>query len=103
MAQVWPAARTEAWRKLDWRKLAGLVEEHAREGDAIVATNDWTDRCLLYYLGSTSIALEPAGLSVVTLTADWPVRQASDQPAMAQGVRILTAAVSWTTPQCFRR
>ena len=37
----WPSARTEPYRKLNWRVIAATIHEHAHARDAVVTTNDW--------------------------------------------------------------
>jgi mannosyltransferase len=49
-ADTWPAARREAFEKLDWRDIARTLEQHVRPGDAIVTAEQWSDVCLRYYL-----------------------------------------------------
>ncbi|MEA2164350.1 MAG: hypothetical protein QOK37_2477 [Thermoanaerobaculia bacterium] len=46
----WPAARTEPYRKLNWRVIAATIHEHAHARDAVVTTNDWSYVCLDFYL-----------------------------------------------------
>ncbi len=46
----WPSARTEPYRKLNWRVIAATIHEHAHARDAVVTTNDWSYVCLDFYL-----------------------------------------------------
>lgn len=46
----WPSARTEPYRKLNWRAIAATIHEHAHQRDAVVTTNDWSYVCLDFYL-----------------------------------------------------
>ena len=46
----WPAARTEPYRKLNWRVIAATIHEHAHARDAVLTTNDWSYVCLDFYL-----------------------------------------------------
>jgi hypothetical protein len=46
----WASARTEPYRKLNWRAIAATVYEHAHQRDAVVTTNDWSYVCLDFYL-----------------------------------------------------
>ena len=46
----WPSARTEPYRKLNWRVIAATIHEHAHARDAVVTTNDWSYVCLNFYL-----------------------------------------------------
>jgi hypothetical protein len=48
-----PAARTEPFRKLDWRGIAASLRENARPGDAVLAAEPWSEVSLRYYLGNT--------------------------------------------------
>jgi hypothetical protein len=48
--QAWPAVRTEAWQKLDWRAIADKLVRYARPGDVIVAGEQWSEAGLRYYL-----------------------------------------------------
>ena len=49
--QTWPAARTEAFRKLDWRGIAAVLRQHVRPGDIILTAEPWSELSLRYYLG----------------------------------------------------
>jgi len=46
----WPAARTEPYRKLNWRVIAATIHEHAHVHDTVLTTNDWSYVCLDFYL-----------------------------------------------------
>jgi hypothetical protein len=46
----WPSARTEPYRKLNWRVIATTIHEHAHARDAVITTNDWSYVCLDFYL-----------------------------------------------------
>ncbi|HXH37902.1 MAG TPA: DUF4214 domain-containing protein, partial [Thermoanaerobaculia bacterium] len=46
----WSSARTEPYRKLNWRVIAATIHEHAHARDAVVTTNDWSYVCLNFYL-----------------------------------------------------
>jgi mannosyltransferase len=46
----WPAARTEPYRKLNWRVIAATIHEHAHARDNVLTTNDWSYVCLDFYL-----------------------------------------------------
>ncbi len=48
-----PAARTEPFRKLDWRAIAQTLRENAKHGDTVIAAEDWSEVSLRYYLGDT--------------------------------------------------
>jgi mannosyltransferase len=49
--QTWPNARTEAFRKLDWRGIAAVLRQHVRPGDIILTAEPWSELSLRYYLG----------------------------------------------------
>ncbi|HEV7764495.1 MAG TPA: glycosyltransferase family 39 protein [Thermoanaerobaculia bacterium] len=49
--QVWPAARTEAYQKLDWRAIAESLRRHVRADDVILTAEHWSEVSLRYYLG----------------------------------------------------
>lgn len=49
-AAMWPAARTESYRKLDWRTIAAVIWRHAAPGDTVLTTNGWTVTSLEFYL-----------------------------------------------------
>jgi uncharacterized membrane protein len=46
----WSAARTEPYRKLNWRVIAATIHEHAHAHDTVLTTNDWSYVCLDFYL-----------------------------------------------------
>lgn len=46
----WTAARTEPYRKLNWRVIAATIHEHAHARDTVLTTNDWSHVCLDFYL-----------------------------------------------------
>jgi mannosyltransferase len=50
-AQAWSSARTEPFRKLDWRGVAESLRRHVRPGDVILTAEHWSDVSLRYYLG----------------------------------------------------
>jgi mannosyltransferase len=58
--QVLQAARSEAFRKLDWRRIAQALWSHARPGDYLVTAEPWSDVALRYYLGRLPQRLEIA-------------------------------------------
>jgi hypothetical protein len=47
-----PAARTEPFRKLDWRAIAATLRENAKPGDVVLAAEEWSEVSLRYYLGN---------------------------------------------------
>ncbi|HEX8255500.1 MAG TPA: hypothetical protein VF846_20335 [Thermoanaerobaculia bacterium] len=49
-AQLWRPARTEPFRKLDWRAIAAVLAEHARPEDIVLTAEPWSDVSLRYYL-----------------------------------------------------
>jgi hypothetical protein len=49
-AKALPAARTEPYRKLNWRLIASTVWQHAAPGDIVVAASDWSAISLGFYL-----------------------------------------------------
>jgi hypothetical protein len=46
----WTALRSEPLRKLDWRAIAQTIHAHAKSGDIVLATNEWSAACLRFYL-----------------------------------------------------
>jgi mannosyltransferase len=50
-AQGWSSARTEPFRKLDWRGIAASLRSHVHPGDVILAAEPWSEVSLRYYLG----------------------------------------------------
>jgi hypothetical protein len=46
----WASARTEPYRKLNWRVIAATIQGHAHAHDAVMTTNDWSYVCLDFYL-----------------------------------------------------
>jgi mannosyltransferase len=52
--QGWTAARSEAFRKLDWRAIAQTLQKHVRRGDVILAAEEWSEVSLRYYLGEAA-------------------------------------------------
>src|SRR5207244_6709231 len=48
--QAWPALRTEAWQKIDWRAIADKLAQYARPGDVVIAGEQWSEAGLRYYL-----------------------------------------------------
>jgi len=48
--EMWPAAREESYRKLDWRVIASTIWHHAAPGDTVLTANTWTDVSLDFYL-----------------------------------------------------
>jgi hypothetical protein len=48
--QLWPAARTEPFLKLDWRAVAAMIVKHAQPGDVVMPAEAWSDVSLRYYL-----------------------------------------------------
>jgi hypothetical protein len=59
---VWRAARTEAFAKVDWRAVARVLERHVRPGDAIVAAEPWADVSIRYYLRHLPPSARIAGI-----------------------------------------
>jgi len=45
-----PAARTEPYRKPDWRRAAEALAALDQEGEAVLTADDWTSICLGFYL-----------------------------------------------------
>ena len=50
MWQAWPALRTEAWQKIDWRTIADKLAQYAQPGDIVIAGEQWSEAGLRYYL-----------------------------------------------------
>lgn len=50
VTQGWTSARTEAFRKLDWRGIAATIAHYARPNDIILAAEPWTEVSLRHYL-----------------------------------------------------
>lgn len=48
--EAWPAAREEAFRKLDWRGIAAAIARHAKPGELVIAAEPWSEISLRYYL-----------------------------------------------------
>jgi hypothetical protein len=38
--QTWPACRTEAWQKLNWRVIAQRIAQYAKPGDVVIAAGN---------------------------------------------------------------
>lgn len=51
--QMWPAARTESFRKLNWKEIALSIRAQAKPQDVVLAAEPWSDIALRYYLGDT--------------------------------------------------
>ncbi|MEO8034332.1 MAG: glycosyltransferase family 39 protein [Acidobacteriota bacterium] len=66
-ADTWGAARTEAFRKLDWRSIAATLEQHVRSGDVIIAAEPWSEVCLRYYMRSLPNGVRLIGVDSVTV------------------------------------
>jgi mannosyltransferase len=49
-AQTWPATRSEAYQKLDWRSVARTIWNYSRAGDAVVTAEPWSEVSLGHYL-----------------------------------------------------
>ncbi|HEX7808873.1 MAG TPA: hypothetical protein VF608_09115, partial [Thermoanaerobaculia bacterium] len=49
--ETFPAARTEPFRKLDWRAIAATLRDNAKPGDVVLAAEPWSEVSLRYYLG----------------------------------------------------
>ena len=62
-AQTWPAARTEAFQKLDWRRVASTIVRYAKPGDLVLCSEPWSGIVLDYYL-----AREPKKVEDITMT-----------------------------------
>ncbi|MGZ4810628.1 MAG: hypothetical protein ACXV7D_14985, partial [Thermoanaerobaculia bacterium] len=45
-----PAARSEPFRKLDWRSIAHTIWRHSAPGDIVIAANDWSAVSLGFYM-----------------------------------------------------
>lgn len=60
---VWRAARTEAFAKIDWRAVAAVIERHVKRGDAIVNADDVADVSMRYYLRHLPPHVQVAGVS----------------------------------------
>lgn len=65
--QTWPAARTEAFRKLDWRGIADTIQRYARTGDLVVTAEPWSGIVLHHYLARLPHKVLDLQLSTVPL------------------------------------
>jgi hypothetical protein len=68
-AGTWPAARREAYEKLDWRAIAATLERHVQPGDAIITAEEWSEVCLRYYLRHLPPRVGLGSVNSVTLAA----------------------------------
>lgn len=50
VTQGLPAARSEPFRKLDWRAIASVLRRRVPTGDVVLTTNDWSAVCLVFYV-----------------------------------------------------
>jgi len=48
--ETWPAARTEPFRKLDWRGIAQTIDRYAGPDDLVIAAEPWSEVSLRHYL-----------------------------------------------------
>jgi mannosyltransferase len=71
-AQGWSSARTEAFRKLDWRGIAASLRSHVRPGDVILAAEPWSEVSLRYYLGEIQHVklVHMAGVGIAEIVAN---------------------------------
>jgi hypothetical protein len=53
--QVWPAARTEPFQKLDWRGITRTIWSYAREGDLVIVAEPWSEVSVGYYLHNLNL------------------------------------------------
>ncbi|HET8772331.1 MAG TPA: glycosyltransferase family 39 protein, partial [Thermoanaerobaculia bacterium] len=65
--QTWPAARSEAFRKLDWRGIAETIQRYARTGDLVVTAEPWSGIVLHHYLARLPHKVLDLQLSTVPL------------------------------------
>jgi mannosyltransferase len=65
--QTWPASRSEAFRKLDWRGIAETIQRYARTGDLVVTAEPWSGIVLHHYLGRLPHKVLDLQLSTVPL------------------------------------
>lgn len=75
--QMWPAARREAFQKLDWRAIARALKSHVRSGDVILAAEPWSEVSLRYYLG------EIAGVKLIHMRGPGIAQLVADQAPAA--------------------
>ena len=48
--QTWTPARTEAYRKLDWRGIAQTIHRYAHPGDLVLMAEPWSGLVMDYYI-----------------------------------------------------
>ena len=65
--QSWPAARTEAYRKLDWRGIAGTIHRYAHPGDLVMMAEPWSGVVLHHYLSRLPEKVKALQISTVPL------------------------------------
>ncbi|MEK6373828.1 MAG: glycosyltransferase family 39 protein [Acidobacteriota bacterium] len=90
-SQEWRAARTEAFRKLDWRAIAAKIERYARPDDVVIADQPWTEVSLRYYLRRLPKGATLEGVPYVSVAqlvigahpAAWLVTAGSDNEVRA--------------------
>jgi len=51
-SELLPNARSEAFRKLDWRAVAATLREQVRPGEIVLAAEPWSEVSLRHYLGN---------------------------------------------------
>jgi hypothetical protein len=92
-AQGWNAARTEAFRKLDWRGIAAALREHVQPGDVILTAEPWSEISLRYYLGEIPNVplIHMAGVGI----ADIVLQQKPRAWLVTAGVSGDTSVRSW--------
>ena len=78
------AARSEPYKKADWRHAARLLEDLALPGEQVIASNEWSKICLKHYLGDS-----PKGLTVEDAGQKTP--NAKKMAAAAKSAWLITA------------
>ncbi|HEX2835911.1 MAG TPA: hypothetical protein VHW00_23095 [Thermoanaerobaculia bacterium] len=65
-----PAARTEPFRKLDWRAVAMTLRENAKPGDTVLAAEEWSQVSLQHYLGETMKVISTPRVELAEMLID---------------------------------
>ncbi len=92
--QTWPAARSEAFRKLDWRGIADTIQRYARTGDLVVTAEPWSGIVLHHYLARLPHKVLDLQLSTVPL-AQMAVQQHPGAWLVSGGFSTDNAVRNW--------
>jgi hypothetical protein len=89
------ASMREPFARADWRRIAGILDEHARDGDLVVATSEWSAVSVRFYLREAGRKLDVRSVNGSVELARYAIERRPRGWILAGGFAPDAAVRSW--------